>query len=526
MSKSLKKMSRPRISFPNLKEVTTRPDQEVQLIESGRQKDLYGHKVANAEWKDREVPKGKFRVSSSSKVMSSKPEAVSAEAKMVSGTFNRTTLGRNWSTKQGPKSAALAGKLRSKFEEGDAEDNQKMQAHKQKVVDSANKYKQDYEKWYQDLKQLPQGSTEYYNHVANRPKYTKPRKPAKSLKATKDLSPEQMKLRGQTVEGTIEHEGFHHLIDQVERHYGKNAAIKIKQNLISHHNPETLSAIGNWIVDTRGYKADSPSFGEELLTHARDLLVNPKKRADFQKYIKDENKYKQHIKNLKQSHQKSYEWAQNVKPEDVNDAQLAASELAKAKVDEGKSVADKKTARDERASSWEKENRGMHSGQGSSPEVTRFLHNAKLHQIKTNPKPKLDKGTKLEHYSPKSGLSSIDPQYKKTGVDATVKGRDTAHPHSFFYRAGTLPEDRVKQSAVSKYTVEIPETAKLYDLAADPEGHVDAAIKANQGAVNMDLIHQALKDKGYEGFYNSAHPHLSNVVALYHAVPTKEESQV
>lgn len=604
MSKSLKKMSRPRITFPNLKQVGTRPDQDVQLLETGRQKELFGHKVANAEWKDKKVPNQKFRLSGSNKVLDSKQGAVDAEAGRVGNKFDRNTLGLNYPTKQGPKAAALAGKLRSKFEEADEGDGQKMQAYKQKVSDAAKKYKEDYEKWYEELKQFPPGSTAYYNHAGSRPKYEKPRKPAKSLKATKDLSPEKMKLRGQTVDSTVEHEGFHYLIDQIKNHYGKDAAIKIKQDLISHHHPETLKAIGSWISKTRGYDEKSPSFGEELLTHSRDLLVNPTKREHFKKFINNDEKFKEHIKNLKQSHQKSYEWAQNVRPEDLaGQNKLAASELVKARVDEGKLAADKRQARNERASSWEKENRGMHSGASSNPEVSKFLHNAKLHQIKTNPKPKLDKAqklprdvhkelvskrntnhkamlsskyhevknmhdrlmtakqteaykdpekkkiydehisqvsralaahpdgkmvkaTKLEHYSPKAGLASIDPQYKKTGVDATVKGRDTSHPHSFYYRAGTVPEDRVKQVSVAKYTVEIPETAKIYDLAADHENHIGEAIKANQGALNMDMVHQRLKDHGYEGFYNSAHPHLSNVVALYHAVPTKEESKV
>lgn len=130
---------------------------------------------------------------------------------------------------------------------------------------------------------------------------------------------------------------------------------------------------------------------------------------------------------------------------------------------------------------------------------------------------------RLEHYSSKQGLRSIDPKFKGTGVDVRTKGRDTEHPHSFFYRAGTTPEEIVSGQAKSKYTVNIPDEMPLYDLATDNEGHIASAVEQNQGALNMDMVHQRLKDAGYQGFYNSAHPQLSNVVALYHEQPVSEE---
>jgi hypothetical protein len=66
-----------------------------------------------------------------------------------------------------------------------------------------------------------------------------------------------------------------------------------------------------------------------------------------------------------------------------------SKKLVKAKIDEGKSVADKKAARDERASSWERKDYGMMSGKSKNPEIQKFLHRAKLNQIKEGPKPKL-----------------------------------------------------------------------------------------------------------------------------------------
>ena len=132
-------------------------------------------------------------------------------------------------------------------------------------------------------------------------------------------------------------------------------------------------------------------------------------------------------------------------------------------------------------------------------------------------------GVGLEHYSPQAGLSSIDPAHSRSGVDARTKGRDTAHPHSYFYRQGTQPEDLVAQRAQSRYSVDAGPAEGLYDLAQDPHGHVRSAVDANQGALNMDDVHQRLKQAGYRGFFNSRHPSLAHVVALYEASPVLQE---
>ena len=39
----------------------------------------------------------------------------------------------------------------------------------------------------------------------------------------------------------------------------------------------------------------------------------------------------------------------------------------------------------------------------------------------------------LVHYSKRDDLKTIDPKHYGKGVDAGVKGRDTWHPHSFFF---------------------------------------------------------------------------------------------
>lgn len=130
------------------------------------------------------------------------------------------------------------------------------------------------------------------------------------------------------------------------------------------------------------------------------------------------------------------------------------------------------------------------------------------------------KGEKLEHYSPQSNLSSIDPAKQGSGVDARAR-RDTWHPHSFYYRAGSAPESMIRDVANSKYSIEIPDEAKLYDLSTDVDGHY-------KDSPNMEETHEKLKANGYHGFYASQHsrPEMRNVVALYHSQPVNNEEKI
>ena len=132
---------------------------------------------------------------------------------------------------------------------------------------------------------------------------------------------------------------------------------------------------------------------------------------------------------------------------------------------------------------------------------------------------------RLEHYSPKQGLKQIDPKFKGTGVDSRAR-RDSWHPHSFFYRQGGAPESVVAEGAKSKYVVNLSPDHRLYDLGTDTEGHVKASQDAAHGALNMDDVHERLKSSGYKGFFNSKHPELAHVVALYDAHPVATEHAV
>lgn len=141
---------------------------------------------------------------------------------------------------------------------------------------------------------------------------------------------------------------------------------------------------------------------------------------------------------------------------------------------------------------------------------------------------KVESKRQLEHYSPQQGLKSIDPAFKQTGVDRNAKGRDTAHPHSFYYVAGTEPEHIVASGASSKYTVEIPEEASIYDISHDPMGYAQQVRDLNNGVFNMDMMHELIKRDGHHGFTASNHPNekIRNVVALYHSHPVKKETKL
>jgi hypothetical protein len=141
---------------------------------------------------------------------------------------------------------------------------------------------------------------------------------------------------------------------------------------------------------------------------------------------------------------------------------------------------------------------------------------------------RIAKSKTLEHYSPQEDLKEIDPSKARTGVDARAKHHQTEHPHSFYYTAGATPEDEVKGAARSKYTVQLPEHASIYDLSTDPHGIVSEAIEQNNGALNMDMVHAKLKEAGHHGFMVSGHPveRMRSVVGLYHSQPVKEEEKL
>lgn len=339
----LQKMSRPRITFPNIPKTSTRPDQEVQLIENKQQKDLYGRKVAQAMHPDavgrRIHSDGSVDENAKINFQARRDE----EAKRSANQFGTTAFGVSSRFKgkdRDPISGYLGGSLRSKFEPGDDDYTNKLAQHLENKKQIIKDYGEQHAKWYKtaiDLSQKikdPGGRDAYYEHLSNKPKKPKlPRKPSKSRIATADLSPERMAARGRAVDSTIEHEGLHHVLAQIQRHHGEPARIKAVQGLLSSFDENAVSTMYDFVKKI-GYNPKTSTFGEEMLAHSRDLLVNPAKRKAFEKIYGKENADAV-IKSLKQGHQKAYEWAKNVKPEDLGSAsqdpkKLAASELSPA----------------------------------------------------------------------------------------------------------------------------------------------------------------------------------------------------
>jgi hypothetical protein len=537
----LEKMSRPKIRFPNLPKTSTRPDQQIAIVENDKQKKLFARKAAQQFAPDKvkeaeySYENGNLIRTPEQKISSQKSRDASAKALMSPKLNMMGIIVENKNKQSEPYAGmALAGKAKSKFEKETDPDYQNRKAAN--LQSEAKQYDERKKKFHTFL-EGKDGQKPTYEEVNQwRKENPMPKAVVTKVKSrdTKDLTNEQKNIRNKSTDMIIEHEAAHGLFSDITRHYGPEAAQKVRKHLLSALHPETRAVMHNWLSGNQyKYNPKSAAFPEEIINHSRDILVNPRKREQFRKHVGEE-KYNEHIKNLKHGVQEMHNRSKAITPEwlsaeqEVSQPQakpqkLAASELAKARVDQGKSVDDKRQARNTRAESWERENYGMGSGKSSNPVVSKFLHNAKLHQIKNSPKPKLNKALPLEHYSSQQGLKQIDPRYKKTGVDARVKGRDTEHPHSFYYRAGTAPEDIVQNQAKSKYLVEIPDHAKLYDIGTDPENFSDQVKNENNGAFNMENMHQKIKESGHEGFYNSTHPQLNNVVALYHAHDVKGE---
>ena len=106
-SARLQKMSRPRISFPKLGG-DTRNDQNVQLIETPRQKEMFGRVASNQQIRDFEDKKGR-KLDDKSREFNNKKISSS-----VKRNFNGKVFGLNIPFENRTVSAAVAGKERSR----------------------------------------------------------------------------------------------------------------------------------------------------------------------------------------------------------------------------------------------------------------------------------------------------------------------------------------------------------------------------------------------------------------------------
>ena len=149
--------------------------------------------------------------------------------------------------------------------------------------------------------------------------------------------------------------------------------------------------------------------------------------------------------------------------------------------------------------------------------------------------------TKLVHYSPKQGLTSLDSSNQGSRVkDAGSKQGTPKHSMNFFYLEGTKPESVVTSGAKSKYTTSLG-GKKLYDRGTDIEGigqEVHDSLKAeastrqiNPGMVSNEeynnALHGKLKEKGYHGIYNSKmNDTMRNVVGMFGNTELESEHNI
>lgn len=155
-------------------------------------------------------------------------------------------------------------------------------------------------------------------------------------------------------------------------------------------------------------------------------------------------------------------------------------------------------------------------------------------------------GTKLIHYSPQKGLQELNPEHhgvRKIGAEA--KHGAPEHRMTFYYAEGVEPESIVTSGAKSKYVVDLGDK-KLYDIAKDPEGLRGKAKDMAQKAVNdyakkkgwvgqsmatgedvKNAYHQAIKDAGYHGIYNSSLDNtMSHAVGMFYPMRPEVEHEL
>lgn len=144
-----------------------------------------------------------------------------------------------------------------------------------------------------------------------------------------------------------------------------------------------------------------------------------------------------------------------------------SKKLAKAKVDEGKAIPEKQKIRSERAESWERKDYGMHSGKSANPAVSKFLHQAKLSQIKETPKPNFPK----EPVEKTIEAEAFYDEHKKK-IHAEGKARRAKIEQR---KANPTLVDKIKKWASSKVSPAIP---KPVDIPKDnPPNKLAAAEK-------------------------------------------------
>lgn len=326
----------PTVRFPQFKDVSTRPDQEVHIVKDKKEASSFMKKYLNAAKDSRKSP---------TKQAAYQKQALGAHKKLTTG----QTAGLNFNTFAGnekPMSVATAPELRNasgNFNSfGKPLNHPKLNSYKEKDqkfadhVVNANKENAEQYKKYVETKD-PADRMKYKIMIAAAKKVKSPRAVKVSLDDYKKEIDKQRKKgqvdrkliddvrrMGNAQDRTVEHESLHQMLSGMEKKNGPKFRNQIVSQLLSQHNPEDIQAIAEY-VQAKGYKPRTPSFNEEVLAHSRDVLINGDAFKSHLKATKGrgmsdeekENYARKRINSIKKGHQKVVAYASKLKPEDV-----------------------------------------------------------------------------------------------------------------------------------------------------------------------------------------------------------------
>lgn len=328
--------TQPKVRFPEFKDITTRPDQEVHIVKDKKTASSFMKKYLNAAKESRKSPQHQASYQNA---------ALKSHKKLTSG----QTAGLNFNTVGGnekPMSVATAPELRNasgNFNSfGKPLNHPKLNAYKEKdknfadhVVNANKENAEQYRKFVETKD--PADRMKYKIMVAAAKKVKAPRAVKVSLDDYKKEIDKQRKKgstdpkliddvrrMGNAQDRTVEHESLHQMLSTMEKKHGPKFRNQIVSQLLSQHNPEDIQAVAEY-VQSKGYKPRTPSFNEEVLAHSRDVLINGDSFKSHLKATKGrgmsdeekENYARKRINSIKKGHQKVVAYANKLKPEDV-----------------------------------------------------------------------------------------------------------------------------------------------------------------------------------------------------------------
>jgi GNAT superfamily N-acetyltransferase len=131
----------------------------------------------------------------------------------------------------------------------------------------------------------------------------------------------------------------------------------------------------------------------------------------------------------------------------------------------------------------------------------------------------------LEHYSHVQGLKQIDPNQARTGVDQSSRSNQYRNKISFYYPKGYQnPEHVVTSRAKSKYTTKLNPEHKIWDIKTHGADLINQIKQSNQGALDMDMFMDKLKEQGFHGF--KTRPQGLEMVAMFHPLDVAHEEKI